>query len=194
MAQKMVNATVCIPKNRGCKKTRKMWHLPSNPQFLQISSIFAWGKFVQIHFFVLWSIAKLTGKLCVRLKCRSIVNNVFAFSPAPFSIHMSWYLKLSRSPLYLYLCLTSGSCLLKQQMKSIIAEPTRILTTSHYLFNHQGTCYCLVICRPYENEYFVSLRTYWSYLFCPCCTRYIHLSIAVIHLSIHLPNPPRHRS
>ena len=134
------------------------------------------------------------GKTVCPLECRSIVNNVFAFSPAPFSIHMSVYLKLSRSPLYLYLCLTSGSCLLKQQMKSIIAEPTRILTTSHYLFNHQGTCYCLVICRPYENEYFVSLRTYWSYLFCPCCTRYIHLSIAVIHPSIHLPNPPRHRS
>ena len=113
---------------------------------------------MQIHFFVLWSIAKLTGKLCVRYECRSIVNNVFAFSPAPFSLHMSVYLKLSRSPIYLYLCLTSGSCLLKQHMKSIIVELTRILTTSHYLFDHQGIAiYSLVICRPYENEYFVSL-------------------------------------
>ena len=86
------------------------------------------------------------GKSCVRHRDRSIR---FLFCSL-FYPHVAL-----KSPLYIYLYLTSGSCPLKQRMKSIIVELGRILTTRHCLFDHQGTCSCHVIC-PKENKYFVT--------------------------------------
>ena len=93
----MVNATVCIPKNRGCKKLEKcgIYHLclRFNPQFLHICM----EQICANPFFRPVIDSQTDGKTVCPLECRSIVNNVFAFSPAPFSIHMSVYLKLLKT-------------------------------------------------------------------------------------------------
>lgn len=86
------------------------------------------------------------GKSSVRHRDRSI-RSLFCSLLYP---HVTF-----KSPQYIYLYLTSGSCPLKQRMKSIIVELGRILTTGHCLFDHQGTCSCHVIC-PKENKYFVT--------------------------------------
>ena len=85
------------------------------------------------------------GKSSVRHRVRSI-RCLFCSLLYP---HVTF-----KSP-YIYLYLTSGSCPLKQRMKSIIVELWRILTTGHCLFDYQGTCSCHVIC-PKENKYFVT--------------------------------------
>ena len=151
------------------------------------------------------------GKTVCPLKVPKSEQCIRFFSCSLFYPYVSVSIIKIALNIYIYLCLTSGSCLLKQQIKSIIAEPTRILTTSHYLFNHQGTCYCRVICRSLENEYFVAKNVRVldeSYLYFPCCknhhTRLILLSSVLYslypfidsHLSIvlfiHPANPPTH--
>ena len=115
---------------------------------------------------------------------------------------------LHSNRLYIYLYLTSGSCPLKQRMKSIIVEVRRILTTGHCrLFDHQGTCSCHVIC-PKENKYFVTKNLPVVFIY-PVVRIIMHTCLILgcsvipviavsshwyqsIHPSIHPYQPPRY--